>query len=286
MTSFLNNLLYCNNDFVSSNDIVKLRDFMLTRDNKENIINKSLSNIQKIENNFTKTEVLQNNSYEDKQDYQHNKNEYIEPMQHDTLFWCCYIIAYGYKDYLQIGRNYGVRELEEKQKILEFVKTNSSKVKNTNYKITNVAIQEILSELMTVQKQTSMLVLISMLVYYNINLLIVDKTGKCMLEFWANKDNIPRMDTIKTDDNALTYILYKNEQGKYKLQLENLATSKIYELKNNLIVLDHYNKSLKSMTNYKVDELETMAKKLGLLNDNKKYKKNELYDLVSEFCKC
>ena len=286
MTSFLNNLLYCNNEFVSSNDIVKLRDFMLTKDIKENIINKSLSNIQKIENDYMKTEVLQKTAVEDKQEYQQKNDEYIEPMQQDTLFWCCYIIAYGYNDYLQIGRNYGVRELEEKQKILEFVKTNSSKVKNTNYKITNVAIQEILSELMTVQKQTSMLVLISMLVYYNINLLVVDKTGKCMLEFWANKDNIPRMDTICNDDNALTYILYKNEQGKYKLQLENLATSKIYELKNNLIVLDHYNKSLKSMTNYKVDELEAMAKKLGLLNDNKKYKKNELYELVSEFCKC
>jgi hypothetical protein len=36
------------------------------------------------------------------------------------------------------------------------------------------------------------------------------------------------------------------------------------------------------MTNYKVEELEEIAKKLGVYNENKKYKKAELYQLVAD----
>jgi len=266
---------------------------MLSKDNKEKIIQNSLDNLHIIENTGGNVEIKEEFSplknvnddvnteeidYNEKQE----KDEYIEPKQHDTLFWCLYIIEHGYNDYEQISRNYGVKELEEKQKIGEFVKKNASKIKNTNYKMTNIAIQEILSELMTVQKLTSIEVLIAMTVYYNINILLIDYKDKTMIEFWANKERIPSMDVLNDEDDAKTYILFKNELGKYKLQLENVGAAKIWDMQEKYIVLDHYNKPLKSIANYKVNELENMARKLKIFDENKKYKKAELYEEIGK----
>ncbi len=270
--------VFQDNEIPKKVNLDSLYDIMLTKDRMDSIMSEfnhssnQKKEIEQVGNIDEKNEVL----------VEKQKDEYIEPRQQDTLFWCLYIIHHGYNDYMQIDRNYGVKELEEKQKIFNFIKANPSKMKNTNYKMTNVALQEIQSEMMTVQKQTSMQCLIAMLVYYNINLLIVDASEKTMLEFWVNKEDIPSMNTKTTSDSASTYVLYKSKMGKYKLQMENIATYKIYEMKEKYVVLDSYLKPLKSMTNYKVEELEEIAKKLCVYNENKKYKKAELYQLVAD----
>ena len=277
MSIIPNLFFYQHNQFLKKFNINFLQQFMLSKNNKEELLNKMDINdcdivVQE------QTEVI---SEEEKFSVlQEEKMNFIEPRHHDTLFWCLYIIAHGYKDYIEIDRNYGVKELEEKQKISEFIKTNINKIKNTNYKITNVAIQEMLSEFMTVQKNTSILCLIAMTVYYNINILIVDSSDKTMLEFWASKDSLPQMDRLSDENAAMTYILHKNENGKYKLRIENISTSRIYEMKEKYLVLESYLKPIRAMASYKVEELEQMAKKLGVLDETKKYKKNELYELI------
>jgi hypothetical protein len=61
--------------------------------------------------------------------------EFISPTHQDSLFWCIYIAMHGYNDYLQVSRNYGVKELEIKQKIGNYIQSNPSKMKKTNIKI-------------------------------------------------------------------------------------------------------------------------------------------------------
>lgn len=280
MTSKLNNIFFRNNEINAISDLSKLNNYMLTKTFKEKVINDNLFHNKEC----GVLPLLSENVINDTDDLMNIENDLIKPRQGDTLFWCLYIIAHGYNDYVQIRRNYGIKELEEKCKIFEFVKSCPSKIKNTNYKITNVATQTIISELMSVQKQTSMLVMISMIVYYNINILIIDPSKKCMLEFWCNKDMIPRMNEMSTKEHADTFVIYKNEYGKYNLQLENISVSKIYEMRSKMISLEHYEKLFKSVSNYKVEELEEFARKLELLDSNKKYKKNELYELISEKC--
>ncbi len=145
-----------------------------------------------------------------------------------------------------------------------------------------------MSEFITVQKETSILCLIAMTVYYNINILIVNSNGNGMIEFWSNKEQIPKQscDELQPSHDDLpstkTYVLYKNKFGKYKLMIENISTSKMYELKDKYIVLDSYIKPLKTISNYKVEQLEQMANKLGVFDANKKYKKSDLYELVND----
>jgi len=281
MSNFLNNLLYRFNIISNPKDISMLNSYMLTTENKESIIINSMNNENQIQPTLQEEfceEIVSN-------DINTEIQELYQPKKQDTLFWCLYILKYGYNDYLQIEHNYGVKELEEKQQISKFMKENTARIKNTNYKITNVAIQEVLSEFLTPQKETSLLCLIVMIVFYNINVLIINEQTKCMLEFWSNKDRIPNINESVDENDALTYVLYKTENGKYKLQYENIGSFQINDLKEKYVVLENYNKYLKAASAYKVEELENIAKKFGVFDETKKYKKADLYELVGNNCK-
>jgi hypothetical protein len=283
MSNFLNNLLYRFNIISNPKDISILNNYMLTTENKESIIINSMNN----ENQILPT--LQEELCQEQEpistDIHTEIQELYQPKKQDTLFWCLYILKYGYNDYLQIEHNYGVKELEEKQHISKFMKENTARIKNTNYKLTNVAIQEVLSEFLTPQKETSLLCLIVMIVFYNINVLIINEQTKCMLEFWCNKDRIPNINETADENDALTYVLYKTENGKYKLQYENIGSFQINDLKEKYVVLESYNKYLKAASAYKVEALENIAKKFGVFDETKKYKKADLYELVGNNCK-
>jgi hypothetical protein len=197
--------------------------------------------------------------------------EFISPTHQDSLFWCIYIAIHGYNDYLQVSRNYGVKELEIKQKIGNWIPSNASKMKRTNIKITKAAIQEILSELLTSVRETSFLSMIGMIAFFNINIIIVDATGKKMIEFLSNIDN-----------ELPTYVLHKDNFGKYKLQAEPLSKQQVDKMKTTIYCLESYLKPLKSISNYHVEDLCKIAKQIGIYNDNQKYKKPDLYQQIYE----
>ena len=197
--------------------------------------------------------------------------EIISPKQMDTLFWCLFIIHYGYNEYQEVYRNYGVKELDIKKEIGAFIQKNPNKMKNTNVKITKAGVQEILSELLTSQKDTSMTCLPAILVFYNINILIVNADKNTILEFVADKD---------AEEKLPTYVLYKDSYNKYSLKTTAVIEKEILEMKENMFCLESYLKPLRPISNYKVDELECIAKKLGVFKKDRKYKKADLYQEI------
>jgi hypothetical protein len=199
--------------------------------------------------------------------------EYITPKLNDSLFWCLYIAINGYDEYLQIQRNYGVKELEIKKSIAELVKTKANLFKLTNYKVTKVSIQEILSELLTSQKDTSMLCLIAMTIYYNINVILVNATNQLMVEFISNAES-----------ELPTYVLRKQDK-QYSINIEPISQERRTIMKESMICLENYTKPLKPISNYKADDLINIAKKLGVYNDAEKLKKHDLYEKISECMK-
>ena len=274
------NLCYYPNKLYGSFNMENMKKFMLTKKNKEVILQKSETAKEVSPEIEDETPVITEKEEmpEPKQDY------HFEPKQNDTLFWCLYSIYHGVNDYQEIGHNYGVKEMEEKHKISTFVKENVSKIKNTNYKVTNVMLQEIMSELITVHRETSMNVMLAMIVYYNINIIIVDPQQRCILEFWSNKERIPRVDVASDDGDAKTYVLYKDAYGKYKLQTENIPPSKILEMKTKMVTLDSYSRPLKQMASYKLHDLADLARQLGIYDETKNYRKADLYNEISKLC--
>ena len=193
------------------------------------------------------------------------------PKQSDTLFWSIFIIANGYGEYINIDRNYGVKELEIKKKVCDFLQKNPSKLKHTNYKITKAGVQEVISELLTSNKETSFNCLLALCVYYNINVVLIHPTGKLMLEFLSyDQEETPY------------YVLKKDTYGKYSVDTDKKTWKEVQEMKTQLICIANYMKPMKAAGNYKMEDLEELAEKMGVFDLTKKYKKAELYQLVSD----
>ena len=193
------------------------------------------------------------------------------PKQTDTLFWCIFIIVNGYGEYININRNYGVKELEIKQKIGHFVANMEYKKNDTNYRITNTLRQEIYSELLTSQKETNFSCLVILCCYYRINLVLLHSNGKLMLEFISSRD-----------EETPYYVLNKDTYDKYSVNTDKKTWKDVQEMKTRLVCINHYMKPMKASGNYKMEDLEELADKMGILDMTKKYKKAELYHLVSE----
>jgi hypothetical protein len=113
--------------------------------------------------------------------------------------------------------------------------------------------------------------MIGMLVFYKINIIIVDATGKKMLEFVSDIDN-----------ELPTHVLYKDRFGKYKLQAESITKPQVNEMKTTIYCLESYLKPLKPISSYHVEDLYKIAKQIGVYNENKKYKKTDLYQELCE----
>jgi len=281
---------YCNSIFFGSKDVTieDMQPYMLTVSNKEKeIVEEPIVTVKTIElekeehtlpvqekeptiseptEEVTVTDLVKPNEVTS------TTIDLVLPKQQDTLFWCIYIAVFGYNDYLEVSRNYGVKELDIKKQIADFLQKTPTAFKNSNIKVTKVAIQEILSELLTSQKETSILCLLAMIVKHKINVLLVDPTDRFYLEYYHDKD----MDEIPT------YVLRKDTYGKYRIQLEPLSKDIIIHWKSSRFALDSYQKPLRAASLYKVQELEDIARRFSLYDDAKKYKKADLYNDICE----
>jgi hypothetical protein len=258
VSKFLTKLRYNTNETAVSD----ISCFMLTNDNHKAILKASYEELKE-----PIKEVEQEISL--KPIEKPIEKSIYSPNQQDGLFWCFYIIDKGYNDYISIDRNYGIVKLETKQKIGNFVKEQQNKMKMTNYKITKINIQEIMSEFMTIQKDTSIICLLTMCVYYNINIILLHPNKKLMLEFISNQGI-----------EQPYYVINKENHGKYTVNTNKLTKEDIDKMKETIVCLDNYFKPLKGISQYKVEELENIAKKMKIFDINKKYKKQELYNLV------
>ena len=202
--------------------------------------------------------------------------DFMNINKNDTLFWCLFIAKYGYPEYIMVDRNYGVKELEIKSKVADFIRLNAMKMKMTNYKMTKVLLQEIMSDLMTTQKHTSIYCMIAMIVYFEINVVIVDSKSKFMWEFISNKE-------VENENTIPTFLIKKDDSCKYSLKEEPITKEELDKMKNETICLENFIKPIKSMSAYNVVELHTLADKMKIVHDkSKKMKKEDLYREIQE----
>ena len=118
----------------------------------------------------------------------------------DGLFWAMYIANYGYNEYNRNKYNYGKVEVQEKEKIAEYLHNNNTNKKQTNYKLTRGFCCEIESDLITKPKMPFS-GLIGMCAMYSCNIVVVDLNKKIYYLFTSQEEK---------EDLTKTYILYKN----------------------------------------------------------------------------
>lgn len=199
------------------------------------------------------------------------------PKQDNTLFWSVFVGVYGYTDYLNIGNKYNNAELEEKQTIMEALQKQPGKLKECNFRVTNQMVQELFSELM-VCKRDQLFSLLAFTVYYDKTIYVVFENNT-YLRFspYKNVDAKPQANT--------TIVLYCRVGARnniYSLE-QDVTDSMIDQIHSSKLCLEHYTKPLRGVSSYKMDELETIAEKLGLEID-KKWKKQEIYEKIAAIC--
>tara|TARA_B110000967_G_C18901559_1_gene575739 strand:- start:9702 stop:10475 length:774 start_codon:yes stop_codon:yes gene_type:complete len=208
---------------------------------------------------------IQKPNTEDKEEIEVQNNDIINPTQKNSLFWCIFISNYGYNEYLKVDRNYGAKEIEIKQKISLFLTENKKYMSNSNYKMSQIKLKEITSDLLTNYTETNYNMLFAFSAYFKINYYIMHPNNKYIIKISGNKDN------------NQSYLLYLDNYKKYSILLSEVNEEK---LKEKYFFIDNYLKPIKSINNYKLDDLINFCKKLNIEYQNKKYKKKELYDLI------
>ena len=215
-------------------------------------------------------------------------NNIIHPKCTDTLFWCLYIAKYGYGDYLNIGQKYKNKEIEIKQQMIEIIKKTPVKLKSGPRKITNVAVQEIMAELM-IDKKTTMKTFYAMCLLNQLNMCIIDTASKTYLTFITNDQDCIDGQDCKDDqanqaNQSMHYIIYKSVSGFFSIDIEEKTTEQLTEITSSMVELENGDRPIKSISSYKVIDLEIMAQKLGISMDSQKIKKQDLYNEILVKC--
>lgn len=212
------------------------------------------------DNNFYKSIKPEIENVETKEEEEENNidcNIFI-PDRQDNLFWCIYICIYGMKEYKLIERGFTNIIMEEKLKIGNYFYENLKRMKNlNNLKITYGKIKEITSDYMT-NKTTDIEMLYGISIYYKKRIILLNKNSYVNLE---------------PEEYDSIIILIKKE-SMYGIHM-NIS---INEVEENYLQLVSYDKPIKSISSFTVNELKILAKRFDL-DINNSDKKTIYYNL-------
>uniref|UniRef100_A0A6C0B7A3 Uncharacterized protein n=1 Tax=viral metagenome TaxID=1070528 RepID=A0A6C0B7A3_9ZZZZ len=196
------------------------------------------------------------------------------PRSKDSVFTCVYAAIHGEKSLLEKGINVTNLLMNEKHLISEHCNKNPNALKASNYKITIAKMNEIRCDLMTkpfMDKAAGGLVACA--IYYKRPIYVVFEEIGAYLRF-VSKEYVDDDESTDDDDGGKDDILLRVEAGgRIHLDQSGLAT----DIKANYMALPHFEKPMLGASNYKLDELVKMYRRIfGPASD--KMSKSEYYE--------
>ena len=235
----------------------ELSQYVLSNENMFNIIN----SIPDIINKKKKETV-----YIKKEKKEEKKNiDWFYPDKHynDSLFWCWNIfINNNLKEYFFSNNNQFQVEKDNKINYVSMIRNNKQKLKNLKIKRNNI------ENNLVNDNKLNLNTVYSLCIIHNYNFIYIYNY----------------MYYNKIVDVNKRYCVIKKGKDNYGIYL-NDSIIDIMELKNKLIVIDNIDKPLKSITNYKKEQLINMCKILNIVYEiegQKKFTKKKLYSLIQE----
>jgi hypothetical protein len=195
------------------------------------------------------------------------------PQKKNSLFWCMFIHVYGYDEFHLIGSRYQNKELDEKQKMIKFIKENPQRIKGCNHKVTNVMIQDLMAGLLT-HRISPLHDCIVYSMFYNKTIYVVKNS---MYICYRNKELDTTQDSL--ENTVILYCKNGKKDNEYGIEMD-VTAGKIEDIISNHIQIFNIEKPLKSMSEYKMPDLEKMAILLGIAMGKKK----DMYDSIMEKC--
>lgn len=197
------------------------------------------------------------------------KNDFFIPKQQDNIFWCWYIFQHGIKDYNVLSSKHFTIEKSRKIDWVSFLRENKSSVKQLKFKLSS------LENNLVNEKKMHIKTLETVCFLNNIDFYII----KNKMFYQNSKDN--------DNDQDKLVLKYYPETKKYGILINNKnMIQKINEYKKNLFLVTDIEKPLKSISSYKLKDLQDIAEQLTisliLKNTEKKKTKKILYSEIQE----
>jgi len=218
--------------------------------------------------------------------------------QADPLFWCLFISINGIKEYQYLTGRYTNRIVDEKQKLVNFLKLNETSIKPflKKNKITGVSMKMIMSGILS-NEPVDFKCVILYCYYYKINITFVYSDKHVYFTVVGNEEEDQNNSNMYYIEFSLPPPHIHHTQSnhppaaadkKYKYSIltdeEKIKQSKTY------FYIENVEKPINAMASYKINELSAIAEELGLSvggdkETGNKMKKNDLYKLINDFFK-
>jgi hypothetical protein len=245
------------------NDVInELQDYMLTKNKLETIVYQGIGN--GIGNDKSSKHPEKAPKEVKAKATTSLSNPLFYPKEKDSLFWCYYIIKYGYAKYEMPDVTSFVNEKKLKFECIEYLRTCKQQLKTKKIKNIREDVEHDLANNQTICMKT----FIALCIGNNINIIFIENR-KCF--------------EIIFDDSSPIYVVHCfNQFSSKRYAIEDDVTAlKIEEYRNTLFKWESVEKPLKAISSYKLNELIDICKRFGFfdisLNDKTK---KELYELI------
>jgi len=187
------------------------------------------------------------------------------PTHKNTLFWSIFLAVHEYPEYMEASRKSGNREIEEKLRIVESLKPFPKRLKDTNSKLTLEGTQALYGSLMT-SRDDRLEFCVAYAAHYNKTIWIMyPKTYRVYSTTVQVHTNAEDAIILWATPGPKHSVIYSLDQDPNTVLDELLRTRET---------------GLRSQSTYKMDELVSIANKIGIVVPAKKPKKSELYNEI------
>ena len=233
------------------NDVVtKLQHYMLDEDNIKSALELVITPDKKEHKMFIKPN---NNS----------KNSLFRPYERDTLFWCFYVMKNGETDYEMLNSRNLITEKKLKIDYIEQIRKDKQQVKA--YKFATLSHLE---NMLANEHRIDVGTFLSLCVFENLNVLFIK--NKTYFELLMN-------------DGEPIHIVHSLDNYKYGYETK----SNNQDIVLSLFKIDNFDKPIKAISSYKVQELVDICEKLSIDTIHKETgkikSKKDLYELIVQY---
>jgi hypothetical protein len=195
-------------------------------------------------------------------------DRFFYPKEKDQLYWCFFIIHNGFEKYEYPGTTSFVSEKEEKFKLIEHMRNNKQQLKTKKIKNIKEDIEDELANKQIIGMKT----FVALCVVHNINIMYIHKR-KCFEIIFDDQMPTHVVHCVNNKDSSACNYCYE----------QNVTKEQIEKYKNEYFNWESFDKPLKAMSSYKLDELLELAKRLCLSEngtDLSKKTKKDLYEML------
>ena len=226
------------------------------------------TNIKDIGNKETNKDIKEFKYIENVKKYDKKKETMYRPKQKDSLFWCFYILKYGFSNYeMEINNQYFVVEKNEKFKYIELLRKNKDLLKLHKIK----PLTQLEDDLANKDK-ISPKTFFALCILENINVLLVDKR---------------KVYELLINDSPTINIVHRNNETYYHSIELDVTEDICNKYRETYYKLTNFDTTLKGIGSYKLQELTDLCKKLNINIEEYKDKtlkqkmtKKDIYELL------